>query len=402
MSNYTTLGKVAAYSSKRVPISTVTIDNYVTVDNLLQNKQGVVTASGMPSVTGQVPGYDNGNILVGNIRPYLKKIWFANRSGGASADVLVLSVKEGHSSKYVYYSMFLDDFFAHMMRGKKGTKMPRGDKRQVLEYAVAVHELPTQQRIAEVLSSLDNKIELNKRINAELESMAKTLYDYWFVQFDFPNANGKPYKSSGGKMVYNEALKRQIPKDWTAKALNGITPVATESVNPASYPDKLFKHLSIPSFDAIGSFFEEKGETIGSNKFKVRSTDILVSKLNPKFSRVVYVTNEEDLISSTEFVVWRPENQKLKPFLYSVAKDPSFITFCQQSASGTSNSHKRINPTVMMDYQIPYNQDVCELFGKHIESSLKKMMVNNLETKQLTSLRDWLLPMLMNGQVTVK
>ncbi len=95
-------------------------------------------------------------------------------------------------------------------------------------------------------------------------------------------------------------------------------------------------------------------------------------------------------------------NQKLKPFLYSVAKDPSFISFCQNSASGTSNSHKRVNPTVMMRYQIAYNQAVCELFGKHVEASIKKMMVNNLETKQLTTLRNWLLPMLMNGQVTVK
>jgi len=202
-------------------------------------------------------------------------------------------------------------------------------------------------------------------------------------------------------MVYSEVLKREIPKHWLVKTLTEITSVATESVNPGNYPDKLFKHLSIPSFDAVGSFFEEKGKAIGSNKYKVCSKDILVSKLNPKFSRVIYVTNEEDLISSTEFVVWRPDNQKLKPFLYSVAKDPSFISYCQQSASGTSNSHRRVNPTVMMDYKIAYNQDMCELFGKHVESSIKKMMTNNLETKQLTSLRDWLLPMLMNGQVTV-
>lgn len=258
-----------------------------------------------------------------------------------------------------------------------------------------------QELLVRVLSSLTDKNYLDKKINITLQALAKTIYDYWFVQFDFPDANGKPYKSSGGKMVYSEVLKREIPKDWSVKTLSEITPTATESVNPAKFPDKVFKHLSIPSFDAVGSFFEEEGETIGSNKFKVCSTDILVSKLNPKFSRVIYVTNEEDLISSTEFVVWRPENQKLKPFLYSVAKDPSFISFCQQSASGTSNSHKRINPTVMMDYQIAYNQDVCELFGKHIESSIKKMMINNLETKQLTSLRDWLLPMLMNGQIRV-
>lgn len=314
--------------------------------------------------------------------------------------ILIVRVDNFYTAACLEYSLSrIEPILQTFLDGSTG--QGEFDKQRFFNISLNLPVSEKQESVYGFLKKIDEKIELNNKINAELEAAAKTLYDYWFVQFDFSDENGKPYKTSGGKMDYNATLKREIPHGWVVKALSAVTPVSTESVNPANYPEKLFKHLSIPSFDANGSFFEEKGGNIGSSKFKVCSTDILVSKLNPKFSRVIYVTNEEDLICSTEFVVWRPDNQKLKPFLYSVAKDQAFKSFCQNSASGTSNSHKRVNPAVMMDYQIAFNQEVCELFGKHIESSIKKMMANNLETKQLMSLRDWLLPMLMNGQVSV-
>jgi len=102
-----------------------------------------------------------------------------------------------------------------------------------------------QQKIADVLSTLDAKIELNNTINAELEVMAKTLYEYWFVQFDFPDKNGKPYKSSGGKMIYDRALKKHIPKDWAVTPLSLITPIGTEILTPADLPEKEYKYFSI-------------------------------------------------------------------------------------------------------------------------------------------------------------
>ena len=160
----------------------------------------------------------------------------------------------------------------------------------------------TQQKIASFLFSIDSKIELNNRINIELESMAKTLYDYWFVQFDFPNAKGKPYKASGGKMIWSSKLKREIPEGWDEKSLAEITDISNDSINPMHWPDKEFRHYSIPAFDAFKTFVVEKGEEIKSNKFTVGSSDVLVSKLNPWFNRVIYSTDDSDLISSTEFV----------------------------------------------------------------------------------------------------
>jgi type I restriction enzyme, S subunit len=258
-----------------------------------------------------------------------------------------------------------------------------------------------QDILVKVLSNIDSKIELNNRINQELEAMAKTLYNYWFVQFDFPNEQGKPYKSSGGKMVYNEDLIREIPEDWDVRHLNEITPVSNESKNPLLSPDIDFKHYSIPVFDVIKTYGIEKGTTIKSNKFTVEEADVLVSKLNPWFKRIVYPMKEENLICSTEFVVWRTPNINVKNYLFYTAKNSHFIAYCTQNATGTSNSHKRVNPTVMMKYQVAYNENIVEDFGEKIDSWIKKHVNNQQENTLLTELRDWLLPMLMNGQVTV-
>jgi len=259
-----------------------------------------------------------------------------------------------------------------------------------------------QDLLVDTLSLLIDKIELNNRINCVLESMAKTLYDYWFVQFDFPNSEGDPYKTSGGKMVWNEELKREIPKGWNVKILADITDVSNESVYPMAFPDKEFKHYSIPTFDESGTYGIEKGVDIKSNKFIVSKSDVLVSKLNPWFNRVVYSTEENDLICSTEFVVWRTNSIEMKNYMYMIARDASFITSCTNSATGTSNSHKRVNPSVMMKYKIAFNEDVAELFGKKLGSTIKMYANNQVENKTLSDLRDWLLPMLMNGQVKVK
>lgn len=258
-----------------------------------------------------------------------------------------------------------------------------------------------QSSITDVLSSIDKKIELNRRINAELDAMAKTLYDYWFVQFDFPNEKGKPYKSAGGKMVWNEDLKREIPLGWEAKSLSEITEVSTESVNPMNSPQKEYRHYSIPAFDEIGTYKVELGEEIMSNKFVVKGSDLLVSKLNPWFNRVVYATNDPDLICSSEFVVWRTENVSIKNYLYMGAKDAPFIDYCTRSASGTSHSHRRVNPQVMMRYQIPYKKEIATQFGSILGASIEMLAKNRVESQTLTELRDWLLPMLMNGQVKV-
>jgi type I restriction enzyme S subunit len=237
--------------------------------------------------------------------------------------------------------------------------------------------------------------------------MSKLIYDYWFVQFNFPykkagtEALEVPYKSSGGKMVWNKELKREIPEGWEVKTLAKVTNVSNESINPMLTPDQEFKHYSIPTYDSSKTYSIEKGIDIRSNKFMVSDSDILVSKLNPWYSRVIYPVKDNNLICSTEFVVWHTSNTSIKNYLFMVAKGEHFISHCSQSATGTSNSHKRVNPAVMMQYKVPFNSELIQKFGATINSWIKTGINKQLENQQLTSLRDWLLPMLMNGQVNV-
>ena len=258
-----------------------------------------------------------------------------------------------------------------------------------------------QDYLVRVLSSLEDKIQINNQINQELEAMAKILYDYWFVQFDFPDQNGKPYKSSGGKMVYHPELKREIPEGWEVEKLDSLLKIGKETTNPMKFPNEEFKYYSIPEFDTTGTYSLERGESIKSNKFKVEKNDLLVSKLNPWFNRVIY-NLEENAISSTEFIVWKTFNRFEKNFLYQVATGKEFIEYCTRFATGTSNSHKRVSPDIMIGFQIPFEKTYIQKFGEIIDSIRTQVLQNNEQNQELTQLRDWLLPMLMNGQVKVE
>ena len=266
---------------------------------------------------------------------------------------------------------------------------------------ITLPPLDNQRKLVSVLKSIDKKILLNNQINQELEAMAKTLYDYWFVQFDFPDQSGNPYKSSGGKMFYNQELKREIPEGWGVEKLSSILEIGRETINPMKTPKKEFKYYSIPEYDVSASFSYELGETIKSNKFLVEKSDLLVSKLNPWFNRVVY-NLEESAISSTEFIVWKTINRFEKNFLYQVATSEGFIEYCTRFATGTSNSHKRVSPDIMVSFQIPFEKTYIQKFGEITDSIRTQVLQNNEQNQELTQLRDWLLPMLMNGQVKVE
>lgn len=263
-------------------------------------------------------------------------------------------------------------------------------------------DIETQRKLSEILSDIDKKISLNTRMNAELEAMAKQLYDYWFVQFDFPDENGNPYKSSGGKMVYNSTLKREIPAGWDVKSLNQLAQTPKESINPFENPEKDYKHYSIPAFDACGSYLVEKGEVIQSNKFIVNKGQILVPKLNPWYNRVILVDSNEYSICSTEFVILDAIEDYVKGFLFYTVKTDSFISYCTKGSTGTSHSQRRVPPEILKAYNVPYNKDVASSFTACVMQQLSMINRNMNEVKQLTHLRDSLLPMLMNGQVTVE
>ena len=312
-------------------------------------------------------------------------------------------VKKGWNPLYVYYYF---QFIYNLGLFFNFEGKTSGLKNLQLDAAFAAIPIDdvsesTQNKIVAVLQGLEKKIALNRQINQNLEAMAKQLYDYWFVQFDFPDEDGKPYKSSGGKMIWNEKLKKMIPKEWTNANIYQLANISKESVNPQAQPNDLFKHYSLPEYDKTRTHAEEYGADIQSAKFVVTNDCILVSKLNPWTSRVICGNKESNQICSTEFVVWKPISMRTKGFLFMLAKSAKFIEYCTQGATGTSHSHRRINPELMMKYEFPYNSEIAMKFSIFIENIIEQLHTNITQLKVLTKQRNELLPLLINGQVSV-
>jgi len=158
------LSNLCAFADGRVPTADLNLDTYISTENMLQNKDGITRSAGLPTVT-QTQAYQEGDVLVSNIRPYFRKIWFADRNGGCSNDVLVLRANNETHPNFLYYLLSDDNFFDYASSTAKGTKMPRGDKTAIMRYEVPDLTYDTQVGIANILDALDALIAENKKIN---------------------------------------------------------------------------------------------------------------------------------------------------------------------------------------------------------------------------------------------
>ena len=354
------------------------------------------------------PKFKNGDTLVAKITPCLENgktayvdILEEDEIAFGSSEFIVLRAKpEKIGDEFLFYLATSPAFRYRAISCMEGTSGRKRVNEGTLEnYLMKIPDIATQRKIVTILSALDRKIQLNKQINRELETIAKELYDYWFMQFDFPDENGKPYRSSGGRMVYNKRLKRHIPVGWDSKSISDISSTQKASITPMK--DCLYKYYSLPGFDKYHTYEEEYGLSIMSDKFLVTKNDVLVSKLNPWTSRVIWAPDLEGQICSTEFVVLRQTDAFVRSFLYFTVLSTPFITYCTQYSTGTSHSHRRANPDLMTKYQYPCCESIIKLFGEKVYPMIERYSANLQENLRLTALRDELLPLLMNGQVSV-
>jgi len=268
-----------------------------------------------------------------------------------------------------------------------------------------------QQKVAAVLSALDAKIDCNNRINAELEAMAKTLYDYWFVQFDFPDANGKPYKSSGGKMVYNATLKRDIPEAWAALELADVISRSGTGLNPrdnfqlgnGSNYYVTIKNVNNGriTLDDKCDKIDDEAMTIIDRRSQLQAGDVLFTSIEPV--GVTYLIQEKPKnwnINESVFTL-RPDYKKTtSEHLFFLLSSAEMKVFTKNSSTGSI--HKGIRHAVLKSYPLACaDKGLINKFSVAVKPMLKKMDVLEQENQQLAQLRDWLLPLLMNGQVTV-
>ena len=302
---------------------------------------------------------------------------------------------------YIFYSLKLE--LKRLKEKAQGSQTKFLTMPILNDISIPKLDLESQQKIATVLSSLDSKIELNNKINVELEAMAKTLYDYWFVQFDFPDKDGKPYKTSGGKMVWNDELKREIPDGWevgtvldVAELLGGGTPKKEES---------LHWNGTIPFFtpaDTENSFFViSTKESI--TEFGLKNCS---SKLYPKGTIFITargtvgnlnIASKNMAMNQSCYAIQAKENINFC-FLHQCVND--FVKYLKAKANGSIFDAIVSNDFKQTPIVIP-SLDVIKKFGLISESIYEKILSSRLENQTLSNLRDWLLPMLMNGQVTI-
>jgi type I restriction enzyme S subunit len=261
---------------------------------------------------------------------------------------------------------------------------------------VYLPNLPTQIRIAHILSTLDAKIENNNRINAQLEAMAKTIYDYWFVQFDFPDANGKPYKSNGGKMVWNEELKRSVPEGWEVGTLSDIANITMGQSPPGeSYNEERIGTVFYQGCTDFGTRYPSVRKYTDSPTRFAKQGDILLSVRAPVGT--MNIANENCCIGRG-LAALNSKNNSIS-FLYGAMNNLKQI-FDRRNNDGTTFGSITKDDLFSLQVIIPPTEIVNQ-FDKKLYTSFEKQ--NNIEqqNQQLSSLRDWLLPMLMNGQVSV-
>ena len=328
-------------------------------------------------------------IVVGRVGAYCGSIHVEDNSCWVSDNAIAGVPKEGQDLTYLYYVLKSLNLNSKQI----GSSQPLITQSMLKDMVVDIEiDIEKQKKIANSISIIDQKIQINNQINQELEAMAKTLYDYWFVQFDFPDQNGKPYKSSGGKIVYNPELKREIPEGWGVENLFNVAevqygyPFSTDYFNSTGEGVPVIRIRDILGND-ITNYSTEEVE----DKYKINVGDVLIG-MDGNFHMNYWI--KEDCYLNQRVV--KVNSDKLPNMVLKYQIEP-FIRLREKSVSRTTVGHLSDKDLKAINVILPKDKYLSSIFDK-FESILENIIIN----QQLTQLRDWLLPMLMNGQVKVE
>lgn len=349
------LQEICSYAKGKTNVSELTLTNYISTENMLPNKSGIVNATSLPT-TATTQEYLKNDILVSNIRPYFKKIWYATKKGGCSNDVLVFRAKENIDSKFLYYLLADDAFFEYSMATSKGTKMPRGDKLSIMQYNVPDFDLTTQKQIASILTALDDKIELNNRINENLELQAQAIFEDMFPNVIYG-------EHSIGEYITPKRGKGLLSKN----AIFGDVPVVAGGLEPATYHNIANTTAPVLTISASGA----NSGYVNLWTIPVWSSDssFIDSSMtnNVYFWYVMLKTRQQEIYDS--------QTGSAQPHIYP--------------------KHISVLPITKL------NEKDISSFTRIVTPMFDKIGKNKYENKRLAELRDTLLPKLMNGEIDV-
>jgi len=321
--------------------------------------------------------YDGETIIIGRVGAYCGAVYYTNNPIWVSDNALAAKPKEGNHAKFIYYylqNLNLNDF-------AEGSSHPLVTQRLLNSIDVRIpNNIDEQHRIASILSSLDDKIDLLNRENATLEAMAETLFRQWFIE--------------------------EAKEDWEESTIEMYANHYKESINPQKQPTTMFWHYSIPAFDNGKKPMDEMGEEIQSSKYIIPSNCILFSKLNPHKDKRVWLILDNvstNAICSTEFQIVKPKEKEYLYFLYGWLTNKENYEEIASGVGGTSGSHQRIDPKSIFTFACPYvNIDVIHEYNKVVEPLFLKQRENQKQIIILTEQRDRLLPKLMSNEINIK
>ena len=387
------LRDVCEIQTDKISVTELTVNNYISTENMLPNKRGIQKASSLPT-TKQVNFFEPGNILFSNIRTYFKKVWYAKFNGGASNDVIVFKNKDLVNSKFLYYIISNDRFINYSVVTSKGTKMPRGDKTALMNFKFLLPPLQIQKKIADILSVIDEKIETLQNINETLEEMAKAIFKAWFVDFDIVKA--KTYDKSDSEIakefeISEEIVKLfpsefidseigKIPKGWEVKKLGDFFPIKTGK-----------KNANIATNNGIYPFFTCSQEVLKTDSYSFNDSAILLAG-NGDFN-IKWYRGKFEAYQRTYVLI--PYDKNNLGYLFFAMKH--FLDLITGASQGSVI--KFITKGMIENFKIIYPNNIK--FINFFNQILDNVENNTNQIQTLQNLIDTLLPKLINGEIEV-
>lgn len=395
--DYELLSEVSVYRKDRISSDKVNKENYISTENMLPNRGGVESATTVASAK-TFSAYKKGDILLSNIRPYFKKIWYADKEGGCSNDVLVVKAEKSVDSKFLYYVLSDNNFFNYSTVTSKGTKMPRGSKNAIMKYWVPDLDLPTQKKIADILSSYDELIKANNERIELLEQVAQELYKEWFVRFRFPGYE-------------NTKFENRIPEGWNVVKLGDYVEIKggkrlpegkTLCVETTEHPYIRIRDITASKFISLTNSFEYiDNETFDIiHRFTVNANDILISIVGT-IGAIACVGKSLNGANLTENCVKLVNVRHFtNSYLYHFFNSDAGKGAIQAGIVGATQPKLPLYNIKRIKLLKP-NTDLIVAFTKMIEPIDQEIMTLMDKSRNLTAQRDMLLPRLMSGKLEV-
>lgn len=387
----TALGEIVEFGNDKISISKIGIDNYISTENILTDRKGIVNATSLPTLS-TVNKFIVGDTLFSNIRTYFKKVWFANKIGGSSNDVIIFRPKNRDLlfDKFLYYYISSDKFIDFTVKSAKGTKMPRGDKNAMSSLETLLPPFPEQKSIAAILTSFDDKIELLQAQNKTLEETAQTIFKEWFGKYQIGDElpEGWRVEELGNLLEliidYRGKTPLKLGLDWSE---TGIPAISAKSI----------KNGKIVRRDAM-NFGSEELYSIWM-KDELKKGDILLTSEAP-LGEMYYINNLTKYILSQRVFALRTNLEITSEYLFHYLFSTNGQALLQARASGSTVEGIRQSELRKIDVIVP-KKDILDSASKIFKSFFDKIFTNEQQIQSLTQTRDELLPKLMSGEVRV-